>query len=63
MCIDCIARSTRLSVDAADGVLRTIARAVVIDRADGVRCRECGRTGVAFSVARPAAAVRDLRAD
>jgi hypothetical protein len=53
MCLECIARHTHLSTDAASRAIQMIGRAVQIHREDVGRCRACGTSAVVFSVERP----------
>ena len=53
MCVECIARRTRLSEAATHTVLEVIRRAVVVKCTDSAMCHECRKTVRVFSVTRP----------
>jgi hypothetical protein len=53
-CLPCIAKQCSLSVVAAEIVLTVIQRALEVHRHDAARCQTCGKSGVVFSVERPA---------
>ena len=53
MCLQCIARKTRLSESAAHTALEVIRRAVPVECADEAKCVVCGKATRVFAVNRP----------
>ena len=53
MCVACLSRRAKLSVEATKTVLTVIGAALHIHREDTSRCRVCGAVGEVFYVERP----------